>query len=155
MKHFTFDNRWDAIKGQLKQRYAQLTDDDLTFAEGKGDELLARLRDKVGASANEFSETMEDLYGQAGSAFTQAKAKVGEWTGDLRGKADALTDDLKEKAGAAAEEVKAKATAAYDHARDRAVKLGDEGAEYVRHNPRKSLLIALGAGFVAGLVIKR
>ena len=41
MKHFSIENHWDAIKGQLKQRYAQLTDDDLSFVEGKGEELLA------------------------------------------------------------------------------------------------------------------
>jgi uncharacterized protein YjbJ (UPF0337 family) len=34
---------WNEIKGKLKQKYAQLTDDDLTFAEGKEDELLGRL----------------------------------------------------------------------------------------------------------------
>ena len=48
MKRFTFENQWDAIKGQLKQRYAQLTDDDLTFVSGKSEELLARLREKLG-----------------------------------------------------------------------------------------------------------
>ena len=29
---------WNEVKGKLKQKYGQLTDDDLTFAEGKEDE---------------------------------------------------------------------------------------------------------------------
>jgi uncharacterized protein YjbJ (UPF0337 family) len=35
-------------KGKLKQKYGVLTDDDLTFAEGKDDELLGRLQTKLG-----------------------------------------------------------------------------------------------------------
>jgi hypothetical protein len=39
-----FKGGWNEMKGKLKQKYAQLTDDDLTFAEGKDDELLGRLQ---------------------------------------------------------------------------------------------------------------
>ena len=35
---------WNEVKGKLKQKYGQLTDDDLAFAEGKEDELLGRLQ---------------------------------------------------------------------------------------------------------------
>ena len=35
---------WNEIKGKLKQKYGQLTDDDLAFADGKEDELLGRLQ---------------------------------------------------------------------------------------------------------------
>jgi uncharacterized protein YjbJ (UPF0337 family) len=31
---------WNEVNGKLKQKYAQLTDDDLTYAEGKDDELI-------------------------------------------------------------------------------------------------------------------
>ena len=55
MKHFTFENQWDSIKGQLKQRFAQLTDDDLAFVAGKGEELLARLREKLALSSEELN----------------------------------------------------------------------------------------------------
>ena len=30
---------WNELKGKLKQKYGELTDDDLTYAEGKEDEL--------------------------------------------------------------------------------------------------------------------
>jgi len=30
---------WNTLKGALKQKYAQLTDDDLKYVEGKEDEL--------------------------------------------------------------------------------------------------------------------
>ena len=34
---------WNIVKGLLKQKWAQLTEDDLQFIEGKQDELLGRI----------------------------------------------------------------------------------------------------------------
>ncbi len=45
---------WNEIKGKLKQKYAELTDDDLTFAEGKDDELVGRLQKKLGRTKEEI-----------------------------------------------------------------------------------------------------
>jgi uncharacterized protein YjbJ (UPF0337 family) len=39
---------WNEIKGKLKQEYAQLTDDDLKYTEGKDDELIDQLQKKLG-----------------------------------------------------------------------------------------------------------
>ena len=39
---------WNTLKGALKQKYAQLTDDDLKYVEGKEDELLGKLQKKLG-----------------------------------------------------------------------------------------------------------
>ena len=155
MKHFSIENHWDAIKGQLKQRYAQLTDDDLSFVEGKGEELLARLRGKLHMSAKHLDEVLSELHDAAGGKLDQIKAKVGEFAHDAREKAGELTDAFKEKAAAVGDQVKEQAAAAYESARERGRTLLEEGTEYVRHNPRQSLLAALCAGFVAGLLIRR
>jgi len=45
---------WNETKGKLKQKYAELTDDDLVFAEGKEDELLGRLQQKTGKTKEEL-----------------------------------------------------------------------------------------------------
>jgi uncharacterized protein YjbJ (UPF0337 family) len=50
MTKFELKGSWNEVKGKLKQKYADLTDDDLTFAEGKDDELLGRLQKKLGRS---------------------------------------------------------------------------------------------------------
>jgi uncharacterized protein YjbJ (UPF0337 family) len=54
---------WDEIKGKLKQQYAQLTDEDLTYAEGKGDELLGKLQEKLGKGKAEVTKIINDLTG--------------------------------------------------------------------------------------------
>jgi len=52
---------WNETKGKLKQRYADLTDNDLLFEEGKEDELLGRLQKKIGKSKEEVRALIEQL----------------------------------------------------------------------------------------------
>ena len=52
---------WNEVKGKLKQKYGQLTDDDLMFAEGKEDELLGRLEKRVGRTRDELRAEIEDM----------------------------------------------------------------------------------------------
>ena len=52
---------WNEVKGKLKQKYAQLTDDDLMFAEGKEDELLGRLQKRLGRTKDELRSEIENM----------------------------------------------------------------------------------------------
>lgn len=52
---------WNEVKGKLKQKYGQLTDDDLTFAEGKEDELLGRLQKRLGRTKDELRAEIADM----------------------------------------------------------------------------------------------
>ena len=52
---------WDEVKGKLKQQYAQLTDEDLTYADGKGDELVGKLQDKLGKGKAEITKMLNDM----------------------------------------------------------------------------------------------
>jgi uncharacterized protein YjbJ (UPF0337 family) len=52
---------WNEVKGKLKQKYGQLTDDDLKFAEGKDDEFLGRLQQKLGKTKEELRKEIESL----------------------------------------------------------------------------------------------
>jgi len=56
MNSTTIKGEWNVLKGQLKQKYAQLTDDDLRYEEGQEDELLGRLQQKVGKVADEVRD---------------------------------------------------------------------------------------------------
>ncbi len=55
---------WNIIKGQLKQKWAKLTDDDLEFIEGQQDELLGRIQKRTGES-REAVETAVRKYSAA------------------------------------------------------------------------------------------
>lgn len=45
---------WNVVKGKLKQKYGELTDDDLILEEGKEDELWGKMQQKVGKTKEEI-----------------------------------------------------------------------------------------------------
>jgi uncharacterized protein YjbJ (UPF0337 family) len=51
---------WNTAKGKLKQKYADLTDDDLLYVEGKEDELYGRLQKRLGKSREEVEKILEN-----------------------------------------------------------------------------------------------
>jgi uncharacterized protein YjbJ (UPF0337 family) len=58
---FRIRGHWNEIKGKLKNQYAQLTDDDLKFVEGKEDELVGQIQQKIGKSKDEVINIIEDM----------------------------------------------------------------------------------------------
>ena len=61
MEKLNVKGAWNEVKGKLKQKYGQLTDDDLMFAEGKEDELYGRLQQKLGKTKEEIRNEIEKL----------------------------------------------------------------------------------------------
>ncbi|GAB2973608.1 CsbD family protein [Mucilaginibacter puniceus] len=52
---------WNELKGKIKQGYGDLTDDDLTYEEGKEDELLGKLQQKTGKGRDELVKWINSL----------------------------------------------------------------------------------------------
>jgi uncharacterized protein YjbJ (UPF0337 family) len=61
MNSTVIKGNWNKLKGKLKQKYGDLTDDDLMFSEGKEDEMLGRLQKKLGKSKDEVRRLIADL----------------------------------------------------------------------------------------------
>lgn len=61
MNKLTWKGRWNELKGKVKQSYADITDDDLLYVEGKEDELLGKLQTKTGKSKEEVESWLNDL----------------------------------------------------------------------------------------------
>jgi len=51
--------KMNELKGKLKQKYAELTDDDLLFEEGKEDETWGKLQQKLGKTEKEIRSLFE------------------------------------------------------------------------------------------------
>jgi len=52
---------WNEVKGRAKKQYADLTDDDLLYEDGKDDELVGRIQKKVGKTKDEVIRWIENL----------------------------------------------------------------------------------------------
>lgn len=53
--------KWNQIKGEVKDRWGRLTDDDLTVVEGKRDKLLGVLQEKYGYSKEEAEKSIDEF----------------------------------------------------------------------------------------------
>jgi uncharacterized protein YjbJ (UPF0337 family) len=60
MNNFQIKGNWNQIKERLKQKFADLTDEDLHFVEGNLDDLLARLQRRLGKSKEQLLREIED-----------------------------------------------------------------------------------------------
>lgn len=47
MEKLNINGNWDKKRGKLKQKFANLTDDDLEYTEGKEDELVGRIQQRL------------------------------------------------------------------------------------------------------------
>ncbi len=61
MDKLEFKGAWNEVKGKIKQKHADLTDDDLEYEEGKDDELLGRLQTKLGKGRDELVQWIKSL----------------------------------------------------------------------------------------------
>ncbi|CAM3605549.1 CsbD family protein [Flavobacterium psychrophilum] len=52
---------WEIQKGKLKQKFAELTDNDLMFIDGKKDEMLGKLQVKLGKTKAEFRKILDNI----------------------------------------------------------------------------------------------
>ena len=60
MNTATIKGNWNVTKGKLKQKFAQLTDDDLVYVEGQEDELLGRIQRRTGHARDEIESFLRD-----------------------------------------------------------------------------------------------
>ena len=61
MNKLEIKGNWNVIKGKLKQKYGQLTDDDLTFVDGKEDELLGRVQTRLGKTKEQVPDEIANF----------------------------------------------------------------------------------------------
>jgi uncharacterized protein YjbJ (UPF0337 family) len=52
---------WNETKGKIKQAYGDVTDDDLKREEGKDDEFVGRMQQKLGKTKDEVIKWIESL----------------------------------------------------------------------------------------------
>jgi len=61
MSNLKLKGTWNELKGKAKQTYADLTDDDLLYEEGKEDELVGRLQKKTGKTRDQVVDWLNNL----------------------------------------------------------------------------------------------
>jgi uncharacterized protein YjbJ (UPF0337 family) len=60
IKDLKLKGTWNQVKGKIKQQYGELTDDDLSYTEGKEDELVGRLQTRLGMKKDEVIHMIKE-----------------------------------------------------------------------------------------------
>jgi ElaB/YqjD/DUF883 family membrane-anchored ribosome-binding protein len=97
----------------------------------------------------------ETTMNEGASKFESGKAHAAQAAEDLRAAAEAKAQALRAAAEAKAQVLRGRAEQAYTDARSRARTFREDGEHYIRENPTRAVLTALGVGFVLGLIFRR
>ncbi|MCH8495945.1 MAG: CsbD family protein [Balneolales bacterium] len=61
MKDLFAKGKWNEVKGKFKQKYGELTDDDVTYMEGQDDEFIGNLQKKLGKTKDEVEAEIKEF----------------------------------------------------------------------------------------------
>ena len=53
---------WNIAKGKLKQKWAKLTENDLTFSEGKQDEMVGKIQKRTGETREVVEKAVREIF---------------------------------------------------------------------------------------------
>ena len=122
---------WNEIKGKIRTKWGQLTDDDLPQFHGEVDKLVGTIQRKTGEGRDAIEKMLNEWSGSAASTFEQAAESVRQYT------------------NRAAETAQNTAKQAADQLRSGYA----EAERFVHDRPGESLAVCFGAGLVAGILV--
>ena len=127
MNQQILEGNWNEIKGKLRQKWGELTDDDFQQIRGDAEQLIGVIQRKTGEAREAIEKYLEEISGGAASAAAT-----------VRDYAQHASESVQHTAKQAADQVRA----------------GYKEAErFVRDRPGESLLVCFGAGLITGVVI--
>ncbi|MBV8864753.1 MAG: CsbD family protein [Acidobacteriaceae bacterium] len=76
-----FEGKWKQLKGSVKQRWAKLTDDDVTALSGKKDELIGKLQERYGITREQAQKEADEWAAATRSDLAADDATLGTSAG--------------------------------------------------------------------------
>jgi uncharacterized protein YjbJ (UPF0337 family) len=122
---------WNQIKGQLKEKWGQLTDSELNQAEGNVERLVGMIQQRTGAARREV-EAFFDQFAKDGANTASRVASTARQYAQQAG--DALNRG-------------------YEDVSERVQEGYEQAEEMIRSRPAESLSVAFGAGIITGILV--
>ena len=60
MNRNTMTGKWDELKGKIKQKWGDLTEDEVAMAEGRRDEFIGKIKQKYGEAEDNVRRQMDE-----------------------------------------------------------------------------------------------
>lgn len=131
------EGNWKQMKGSVKERWGELTDDDLTAIAGRRDRLEGVIQERYGYAKERVRREIEDWY-------RSMESNLAEEIESLRSGIQSLASTVERIAQEQLPHARVRATDAIKQV---------EGA--VKRNPIVVVAIALGLGLLVGVLARR
>ncbi|MDR3492292.1 MAG: CsbD family protein [Gammaproteobacteria bacterium] len=142
MNSATLKGHWKEAKGKVKKHWSKLTDEDINQVEGSFDELKEKLQDLYGYKKEEAKSQIIAFLKQHGFE-------------DLQEDGENITDTLLDNAHYIRDTAEKFMHDSVNEIKERSTELQENVVSYVKENPVKSIGIALLAGAVAAVLLKK
>ena len=123
--------QWTQLKGKIRERWGQITDDELQQVHGDAEQFVGFLQKKTGQTRQEVEKFVRDATSKGESYAQQA------------------TDTVRDYAQRASQTVRE----GYDAVEGNFEAGLEDAQEMVRTRPVESVAMAFGAGLVAGVLV--
>jgi uncharacterized protein YjbJ (UPF0337 family) len=122
---------WNRIRGQIKEKWGNLSDDDLQIQGGNIDQVVGRIQQKTGESREAIEKFLDELTSRGSSAISQAAETAGQYMQQAGQQLRGQYQNVAEQVGEGYE----------------------QGLRVVRHNPAQSVATAFGVGLALGVLV--
>jgi uncharacterized protein YjbJ (UPF0337 family) len=130
--------QWNQIRGLIKQKWGELTDDDLAVGAGDVDQLVGRIQQRTGENRTAIEQFIEELTerGSAGVAQVAERARqlAHEAGSFVQGAGERMRENYHQLSQGARERI-------------------EFAEDLVRHNPAPSVALAFGCGLMLGVIV--
>jgi len=123
--------QWDQVKGQVRERWGEITDNDFSSVQGSKDQLIGLIEQKTGTARREI-EAFFDQALKSGESLVQNAAET------VREYATKATDVVRDQ---------------YDRVNMQVESGLEDAQDAIRTRPGMSVGVAFGVGIVAGALV--
>ena len=128
---------WKQLRGKAKQRWGQLTDDDLTIIKGRRDQLEGKLQERYGYAKSQARREIEDWY-------RSTESHLADQIETIRSEIQSLASTVGRIANKQLGRAQVKVTGA-----------AHDAEEAITQHPFTAIAIAVGLGFLLGVLTRR
>ena len=128
---------WKQLRGKVKERWGKLTDDDLAVIKGRRAQLEGKIQERYGYAKSQARREIEDWY-------RSTESHLADEIDTIRTEIQNLTSTVGRIANKQ-----------IGRAQVRATEAAHEAEAAITRNPLTAIAIAVGLGFLLGVLIRR
>jgi uncharacterized protein YjbJ (UPF0337 family) len=125
------EGNWNEIKGKVREKWGQISDDDLEMLKGKGEQLVGAIQRRTGEARDKIERFLDQAVEAGAAATSRAAETAREYSEEAADEMERVSDFVGES-----------------------LRKGYEQAEsMVQQRPAESVAVAFGLGVVVGAVL--